>query len=140
MTDEHEHQHPHRVLRVHIVDETSAVNGVVGYLEQITENLLSNAEKYSPREQPIDVAVERNGDRVEVRVLDRGPGIPEDEAARLFTAFYRSPRTAQSAKGVGIGLAVCKRLIEAQRGAIWVRPREGGGSEFGFSLPIDDEA
>jgi PAS domain S-box-containing protein len=140
MTAEHQHQHPYRALHVHVAGPPGTVNGVVGYLEQITENLLSNAEKYSSPDQPIDVAVERNGDRVEVRVLDRGPGIPEDEAARLFTAFYRSPRTAQSAKGVGIGLAVCKRLIEAQRGAIWVRPREGGGSEFGFSLPVDDEA
>src|SRR4029079_8220773 len=65
MTDDDQHQHPHRVLHVHIVDETSAVNGVVGYLEQITENLLSNAEKYSPRDNPIDVFAERKDDHAE---------------------------------------------------------------------------
>jgi PAS domain S-box-containing protein len=107
-------------------------------VEQVLNNLLSNAEKYSPDDAPVEVSVRRAGDEVEVVVADRGIGILPDELEHLFAPFYRSPRVAAEAAGVGIGLAVCKRLVEAQSGRIWVRPREGGGSEFAFTLPVAD--
>ena len=135
MVEEHRQQHPYRTIRLEREGAPAPVIGVIGYVEQVLQNLLSNAEKYSPADQPIDVVVRTADEHVEVRVLDRGSGIPPDEVDQLFTAFYRSPRTSGSAKGVGIGLAVCKRLIEAQRGTIWVQARQGGGTEFGFSLP-----
>ena len=65
-----------------------------------------------------------------------GHGINDDEAASLFMPFYRSPATAHLAQGVGIGLAVCKRLVEAQGGEVWANRRDSGGSRFGFSLPV----
>jgi signal transduction histidine kinase len=76
---------------------------------------------------------------LEVRVMDRGFGIPDDEAERIFERFYRSERTSGLAGGAGMGLAVCKRLIEAMSGVIWARSREGGGLEVGFSLPLYEE-
>ncbi|HMO95690.1 MAG TPA: ATP-binding protein, partial [Tepidiformaceae bacterium] len=57
------------------------------------------------------------------------------EAARIFERFYRSDRTAKLASGAGLGLAVCKRLVEAMDGEVWARPRDGGGLEVGFRLP-----
>ena len=72
---------------------------------------------------------------VAVRVLDRGPGIADPETEAIFAPFYRSPSTARIAGGAGIGLFVCRRLVEAMGGRIWARPRQGGGSEFGFWLP-----
>ena len=67
------------------------------------------------------------------------PGSRRDEAERLFELYYRSPATARSAAGAGIGLYVGRGLITAMGGRIWARPRPGGGSEFGFSLPRCDE-
>ena len=69
-----------------------------------------------------------------VQVLDDGPGFPADETSRLFELFYRSPGTAGSASGAGIGLFVCARLVAAMGGRIWAAPRPDGGAEFGFAL------
>ena len=74
-----------------------------------------------------------------IRVMDRGFGIGEGEASRIFERFYRSDRTSRLAGGAGLGLAVCKRLVEAMSGEIWAKPREGGGLEVGFSLPTYQE-
>jgi len=70
-----------------------------------------------------------------VDVRDRAAGIRPEEAERLFDPFYRARETASSAPGIGVGLAVCKRIVEAQDGHLWARPRDGGGSDFGFALP-----
>jgi K+-sensing histidine kinase KdpD len=78
-------------------------------------------------------------DDMHVRVLDRGPGVPPEEINRIFGSFYRSERTARKAEGKGLGLTVCRRLVEAMGGTVWARPREGGGLEVGFSLPLAKE-
>jgi signal transduction histidine kinase len=81
------------------------------------------------------VTIEQSESEVCLDVLDQGAGITPDEADEIFEPFFRSPRTAGSAQGIGVGLAVCKRVVEALHGSIWARPRPGGGSDFGFSLP-----
>jgi K+-sensing histidine kinase KdpD len=106
------------------------------YLEQTLRNLIGNAEKYSPPDRPIEIEGHREGDCIVISVLDQGPGIGEDEIDAVFTPFYRSNSTSQLAPGVGIGLAVCKRLIEAQDGSVWAARRQEGGSIFSFSLPV----
>ena len=85
------------------------------------------------------IAAEAGDGEVLVRVLDGGPGFPAEETSRLFELFYRSPGTATTATGAGIGLFVCARLIGAMGGRIWAAPRDGGGAEFGFSLTELDE-
>jgi K+-sensing histidine kinase KdpD len=115
------------------------VSGDRTYVDQVVRNLLGNAAKYSPAEEAVEVAVDEEGARLNVRILDRGPGIAEDEAERLFELYYRSPGTLGIAAGAGIGLFVCRRLIEAMGGEIWARPRDGGGAEFGFALRVLDE-
>jgi signal transduction histidine kinase len=111
-------------------------SGSADYVRHVISNLLENAEKYSPRQEPIEVELRREGREVVLRVLDRGVGVTEEEAEHIFEAFYRSPRVASGSSGMGIGLSVCKRLVEEQGGRIWAIPRLGGGSEFGFSLPV----
>jgi signal transduction histidine kinase len=117
------------------------VRGDETYIEQILRNLLANAAKYSPAGSTVTVEIDGTDGEVSVRVLDDGPGVSVAEVEHLFTLFYRSPTTAASAAGAGIGLFVCRRLIDAMGGHIWACVREGGGSEFGFALavyPTDD--
>jgi PAS domain S-box-containing protein len=106
------------------------------YVEQVFRNLLSNAAKYSGAGAMIEIVAANGDDEVSVRILDDGPGFPAEETARLFERFYRSPGTARTASGAGIGLFVCARLIAAMGGRIWARPRPEGGAEFGFALGV----
>jgi PAS domain S-box-containing protein len=106
------------------------------YLDLLVGNLLSNADKYSPRDQVIDVILSADSEEATVAVLDRGIGLGGDDAGTIFTPFYRSTSAKRHASGMGIGLAVCKRIVEAQGGRTWARPRAGGGAEVGFALPL----
>jgi signal transduction histidine kinase len=127
---------PRTGLQVEVARDLPAVTGDETSIQQVIRNLVSNAAKYGPPGEPVDIVVDApDRDGVQVRVLDRGPGISGPEMEAVFTPFYRSPATARTAGGAGIGLFVCRRLVEAMSGRIWARPREGGGSEFGFWLP-----
>ena len=108
------------------------------HVELVLRNLLSNAEKYSAPDVAIEIALRSTETEVTITVRDRGIGIPPDEITSVFSTFYRSPRAAHQ-QGFGIGLAVCKRLIEAQGGRVWAEPRAGGGTEFSFTLPVAEE-
>lgn len=110
------------------------------YLELLLTNLLSNADKYSPPDQPIEVVLRSTDTNAEVLVLDRGIGLAGADPGRLFTAFYRTEDAQARSGGLGIGLAACKRVVETLGGRIWAEPREGGGSEFGFALPLANAA
>lgn len=123
-----------RSERQHLVVEADRT-----YLDLIVENLISNADKYSPDGSEIEVVVELAEAEAHVVVLDRGIGIGEEQADRLFAPFYRSHEARAKAHGLGIGLAVCRRLVQAQGGRMWARTRAGGGSEFGFALPLAPE-
>jgi PAS domain S-box-containing protein len=109
------------------------------YVEQVVRNLLSNGAKYGGPGSTVTLAAEAGDGEVLVRVLDDGPGFPAEETSRLFELFYRSPGTAGSATGAGIGLFVCARLVAAMGGRIWASPRPEGGAEFGFALKDLDE-
>lgn len=128
-----------REVSLRVEGEPEAVAGEPGYIEHILRNLVGNAAKYSPPESPIEIVIRACFGGAEVTVLDRGFGVAPGEADRIFERFYRSDRTARLASGAGLGLAVCKRLVEAMSGQVWARPRDGGGLEVGFSLPVYHE-
>ncbi len=136
---DHQRRFPNREMTLDAGGEDCVVDGMPSFVLQVTSNLLSNAEKYGPSSGAIDVTVCREGDMAVTRVFDRGDGVASGETELVFEAFFRANASARRAAGLGLGLAVCKRLIDAQGGHIWYLPREGGGSEFGFSLQLCPE-
>jgi PAS domain S-box-containing protein len=104
-------------------------------VERILFNLMENAAKYSPEDSNITVSSRAQGDFVVTRIIDHGPGISQDDQARIFERFQRLGESQQRTKGVGLGLVVCKRLVEAQGGWINVDSHIGEGSTFSFGLP-----
>jgi K+-sensing histidine kinase KdpD len=106
------------------------------YVEQVVRNFLTNAAKYSPSTEAIEIVVETADDQVSVRVLDRGIGVDDATADKAFDLFYRTPEATRAAAGAGIGLFVCRQLVEAMDGRTWMRARDGGGTEVGFWLPV----
>ena len=110
-------------------------------LRQIVTDLVENAVKYSPDGGTITVSVRRDNETVEIAVDDEGIGIPAGERERIFRKFYRAESAARDgAAGTGLGLFIAKELLAAMRGRIWVRPRDGRGSSFVFTLPLAGQA
>ncbi len=109
------------------------VDGVL--IEQVLINLLENAAKYSPPASPIDVTASVKEGMIVTEVADRGPGIPRGEERRIFEKFYQLHPDREG--GVGLGLTICRGIIESHGGRIWVEARSGGGSSFCFTLPTE---
>jgi PAS domain S-box-containing protein len=103
-------------------------------LERILYNLLDNAVKYSSPDSQIRIAAKPRGEQLVIGVKDQGQGISVKEQSRLFAPFQRLESNA--ATGIGLGLLVCRRLVEAHGGRIWVESRPGRGSTFFFTIPL----
>jgi signal transduction histidine kinase len=127
---------PSREFALNVDGPLALVLGEETYIEQILRNLLTNAAKYSQGGTAVGVRATTEDGEVVVRVLDEGIGIPDAEPDELFELFYRAPNASRQAAGAGIGLFVCRQLIEAMGGRIWARNRDGGGAEVGFALPV----
>jgi signal transduction histidine kinase len=113
--------------------EDLQVQGDERLLRRALRNLLENAQRYGGNE--IQASVERHGNRVQVRVCDRGPGVPAAYRERIFEAFFRLPGHAERAGGVGLGLSLVRQIAERHGGRVRCEPREGGGSCFVLELP-----
>lgn len=106
-------------------------------LRQVLDNLTSNAIKYSPQGGLIRIGGWQDGHEVTTYVADQGIGIPGDEQTRLFESFYRvDSGLRRQTKGTGLGLYLCKAIVEAHNGRIWVRSGQGQGATFFFTLPV----
>lgn len=98
--------------------------------------LLDNGVKYAPESSKITVAAQRYETYIRLDVLDEGPGIPEEELPEIWKRFYRG-KTIRGASGVGIGLTLCRMIVQAQGGRVFCQNREGAGCRFSIFLPAE---
>jgi two-component system sensor histidine kinase KdpD len=123
-----------RALTVRIAADVPLVECDAVLVERVLANLLENAGKYTPPLTPVDIVVRTVDEEVQVSVRDQGPGVPKGQEEAIFEKFTRG--SAESATpGVGLGLAICRAIVEAHRGRIWVAPTPPHGAIFTFSLP-----
>ncbi len=126
-------------LTFHLPDALPRVRADSDRLLQVLTNLLNNARQYTPSGGQVTLSAEASGHEVVVRVKDNGIGIPAEHLPHIFDRFYRvdRSRSRRAGGGSGIGLTICKYLVEAQGGRIWAEsPGEGQGSTFSFTLPM----
>ena len=128
-------QHPQHIIRVDISDEPPSVIVDPVRLERIFINLIDNACKYSPEGSEVRVFARRERGEIVIGVSDHGVGIAVEDQAGLFEPFSRVGPEVRT-KGIGLGLVVCKRLVEAHDGRIWVESKPGEGSTFLFTFPL----
>ena len=105
-------------------------------LRQIVLNLMINASKFTPEGGRITLRAGQRDSTLVVEVEDTGPGIPKEEQERLFQPYHRRVKDRERLSGLGLGLALCKYLVELHGGRIWVQSEVGKGSTFGFSIPL----
>ncbi len=135
-----------RPFRVHLPTDLPMVRVDNAMLPQVVHNLIENALRYTPACTPISVSAWTADAQVIVKVSDEGPGLSDDEAAKVFQRFYRgrasksSPAAggiSPSSTGMGLGLTICEGIIRAHGGRIWAEPNTPRGVAFMFSLPVE---
>jgi two-component system sensor histidine kinase KdpD len=119
--------------------ELPLIRADAAQLERAFANLLENSARYSGG-HPVSVRARAVGHRVIVRIVDRGPGVPPAETARIFEPFYRAAGAANGHRGSGLGLAIARGFVEANGGRVWVESLPGQGSTFVVELPLEPVA
>jgi two-component system, OmpR family, sensor histidine kinase KdpD len=107
-------------------------------IQQVLVNLLENATRYAPADTPIEISARQEGESIVIEVADRGPGLPPVDPSRLFEKFYRAGEST-TRTGAGLGLAICRGIVQLHGGKIEAANRAGGGAVFRFSLPFEGE-
>jgi len=125
------------VIQVELPSELPLVKVDATLIEQVFANLLENAAKYTPPGTVIRLRAELKGRELLVSVEDAGPGLPEGDPEQLFAKFHRGSIEGAIA-GVGLGLAICRAIVDLHGGRIWAEQRPEGGAAFRFTLPLED--
>lgn len=140
--DRMERQLHDRDVRTAVPDDLPLIPMDSVLVSQVFVNLLENGLKYTPAGAPIEISARRDAQNnvVLVEVADRGPGLPAGEEARVFDKFHRAASGAAdgatTTTGAGLGLAICRAIVNAHGGRIWAENRDGGGASFKFTLPL----
>lgn len=132
---------PRHKIVVSIGQRLPRVTADARRIRQVLDNLIDNACKYSAERTEVTVSARRRGKKLLISVTDQGIGIPANELQRVFDRMYRiEQRLSTKAVGMGLGLAICKGLIEAHGGRIWMESEQGKGSTCFFTLPLHTQA
>jgi len=127
-----------RPVTMRMPDGLPTVEADPEFAAQVVRHFVENALKYSPEGSEIDISAGLKNGKIVIGVADRGPGIEDDERARIFDKFFRGRRHRFATKGTGMGLAIAKGIVEAHGEKIWVESEPGQGSAFYFSLAASD--
>lgn len=126
-----------RTLTMHLPINLPLVHVDAKRIAQVLVNLVRNASTYAPEGTEISISARVRGDFIQINVNDQGPGIPSDEHKRVFKAFRRGMNVENSSgQGAGLGLAICKGLVEAHGGRIWIKKRSSPGATISFTIPL----
>jgi two-component system, sensor histidine kinase len=127
---------PERVITFGAPEANTTIEADAARLEQVLINLIENARKYSPADQPIDVRVDMCGASVTISVRDRGIGVPPEDYERIFERFHRSANVDKGVSGLGLGLHIAREIVRAHNGTLTVASAQGEGSTFTVELPL----
>jgi signal transduction histidine kinase len=127
--------YPGLTLEVRMEDDLPTIEMDSTRISQVLDNLISNAVKYAPS-SPISLNVSANNNWLTLDIQDRGPGIDSEHMAHLFERFYRVPDSSQGVRGTGLGLYICRKIVEAHGGEIGVDSQPGQGTRFRFTIPM----
>jgi two-component system, OmpR family, sensor histidine kinase KdpD len=123
-----------RAVHADLPDDLPLVCADAVLLEQVLVNLLENAAKHTPALTAVDIRARAQGQALSIEVADRGPGLPAGDESRIFDKFYRGRHTA--VPGAGLGLAICRGIVNAHGGTLLAANRDGGGAVFRVTLPL----
>jgi signal transduction histidine kinase len=130
---EHKRRFPEREFSL-VGDSPVFAAGNSTWIQIALANLISNAEKVTPRGQPIEISLRKEGEKVIVMVLDQGHPLAPSLYERLWDIYSKGPPEGVEITGSGIGLSICKELVDSMGGSVWAGPRSHGGSAFAISL------
>lgn len=129
--------YPSYLIETDFDDQEFVVHADKDRIIQVVNNLVSNAVKYASEQKYLKLMIKRDGNRVMVSVIDRGPGIPEEKQQEIFEQFVRlQDEITRKQPGLGIGLFICNAILKKHNGDIGVRSKLGEGAEFWFGLPL----
>jgi len=130
-----ESAHPEMDVSVEFPDDLPIQRIDSTRIAQVLDNFINNAQKYAPG-APVRIVASLTKDHVLIEVIDEGPGIAVEHTAHLFERFYRVPQQTNK-RGTGLGLYICRKIIEAHSGEIGVKSEIGIGTRFYFTLPLN---
>lgn len=136
VVEEYRLMHPARVIELYGVVHELGIRGDADRIRQVVSNYLSNALKYSPDSHPVEVHVRIEASNVRVSVQDTGLGLAQEEQTLIWQQFYRVLHSQVQRAGLGLGLYICRTIIEQHAGQVGVQSVPGEGSTFWFTLPL----